>query len=263
MDDEEAKRILALYRPGTDDPNDPDFKEALARANAFPAATGRADKADSELGCWFQEHCSSYLSIRARFLEIEPPPGLKEQILAEGKPPASKVFPFRTMVLLRAAAVFVLCLGLTALFWRSHSGEDDFNIYRSRMVRTAMQPYGMELQSHGLPAINAFLAGRKAPVDYALPEGVPKAQAVGCAVLKWHGQPVSMICFHTGQSSAPGGQTDLWLFIVDQSSVRNGPTAFSPTVARVNKLMTAAWSRDGKMYVLAAAGDEDFLRKFF
>jgi hypothetical protein len=31
----------------------------------------------------------------------------------------------------------------------------------------------------------------------------------------------------------------------------------------VKRLMTAAWTQDGKMYVLAAAGDEAFLRKYF
>ncbi len=126
-----------------------------------------------------------------------------------------------------------------------------------------MQPYGMDLQSHDLQSINAFLAGRKAPTDYVLPEGVLKAQAVGCAVLRWQGQPVSMICFRSGQPLPAGEQTDLWLFIVDQSPMRNGPAARPPIVARVNKLMTAAWTQGGKMYVLAAAGDEEFLRKYF
>ena len=39
-DPSKAKKILALYRPGTDDPNDPDFKEALERAKPSPAAAG-------------------------------------------------------------------------------------------------------------------------------------------------------------------------------------------------------------------------------
>ena len=72
------------------------------------------------------------------------------------------------------------------------------------MARTAMQPYGMDLQSHDLQSINAFLAGRKAPTDYVLPEGMLKAQPVGCAALQWQGQPVSMICFHSGQPLPAG-----------------------------------------------------------
>jgi hypothetical protein len=265
MNHEEAREILALYRPGTADRTDPSFNEALERAKPHRAPENGQDHPDPELGRWFQEHCSSHLSIRARFFEIPVPAGLKDQILAEVRIPARKVipFPFRPKVLLRAAAVLMLCLSLAALFWRSHSRGDDFNIYRSRMARTAMQLYGMDLQSHDLQSINAYLAGHKAPADYVLPEGVSKAQAVGCAILRWQGQPVSMICFRSGQPLPAGQQTDLWLFIADQSSVRNGPGSRLPVVARVNKLMTAAWTQDGKMYVLASAGDESFLRKYY
>jgi hypothetical protein len=262
MNSDEAKKILALYRPATADRSDPDFDEALGRVKGPSAAANGHGAPDAELGLWFKEHCASHLSIRARFHEIPVPPGLKAQILAEVKAPAAKVIFLRPLALLRAAAVLALCLGAAALLWRHHSRGDDFNIYRSRMARVAMQPYGMDLRSHDLRSINGFLAGRKAPADYVLPEGVSKAQAVGCAVLRWQGRPVSMICFRSGQPLPAGEQTDLWLFIVDQASVRNGPGAHAPVLARVNKLMTAAWSEDGKTFVLAAAGDEAFLRKF-
>src|ERR1035441_4741307 len=170
MNDEEAKQILALYRPGTDDRIDPYFKEAVERTKPSPQQPRWQDTPDSELGRWFQEHCASHLSIRSKFLKIPTPPGLKDQILGECKTPSARIIPLRPMVFLAAAAVLALCLSLTALFWRSHSREDDFNTYRSRMARTALQPYGMDLQSHNLQSINAFLAGRKAPADYILPD---------------------------------------------------------------------------------------------
>ncbi len=189
MNDEEAKNILALYRPGTDDRTDPYFQEALERTKPFPQQKRWQDKPDPELGRWFQEHCSSYLSIRNKFLKMPVPPALKDRILAGCKTPAAKIIPLRPMVLLSAAAVLALCLSLTALLWRSHSRRDDFNTYRSRMARTALQPYGMDLQTNNLQSINAFLAGRQAPADYVLPDGVSKAQPVGCAVLHWQGAP--------------------------------------------------------------------------
>jgi hypothetical protein len=262
MNNDEAKQILSLYRPGTADRTDPGFTEALQRAKPYPPVAHGQDKPDPELGRWFQKHCSSYLSLRTKFLKIPVPPALKDRILAEYKPPATPIIPLRPMVFLRAAAVVALCLGLAALFWRSHGRQDDFYTYRNRMARTALQPYNMELQSHDLQSINAFLAGRKAPADYVLPDGVVKAQPVGCAVLQWQGEPVSMLCFRSGQPLHPGEQTALWLFIIDQSSMRNGPSARSPIVARAIKLMTAAWTRDGKTYVLATTGDEEFLRKY-
>jgi hypothetical protein len=262
MNDEEARKILALYRPGTADATDPSFKEALDRAKPHPPQAGGQGRPDPELGRWFQEHCASHLSIRNKFREIPVPPGLKDQILAEVRTPDAKVILFRPAVFLRAAAVLVLCLGLAALFWRSHNQKVDFAIYRSRMVRTALEPYGM-VPSHDLQTINLFLAGQKAPADYVLPVGVAKAQPIGCAVVRWQGKPVSMICFRSGKPLTSDRPTDLWLFIVDESSVRNGPDASPPLVAQVNKLMTASWTRGGKMYILATVGDEQFLRKYF
>jgi hypothetical protein len=261
MNNDDAKKTLALYRPGTEDRTDPSFNEAIAQAKPQPPGRWQ-DKANPELSRWFQEHCSSYLSIRTKFLNIPTPPDLKARILAEGKTAQTKVIPFRFIPLLRAAAVIVLCVSLAALFWRSHGRKDDFDTYRSRMTRTALQPYAMDFHSHNLQFINAFFAEHKAPADYVLPEGVSKAQPVGCAVLRWQGEPVSMICFHSGQPLAAGEKTDLWFFVIDQSSMRDGPAARAPAVARVMKLMTAAWSQDGKTYVLAASGDEEFLRKY-
>jgi hypothetical protein len=263
MNNVEAKKILALYRPGTADRTDPNFNEALERAKPHSPPGRWKDKPDPELVRWFHEHCSSYLSIRDRFHKIPVPPALKNQILSEFRAHSKSVIPFRPMAILCAAAVLMLCLSLAAWFWHPHGREDDFNTYRTRMARTALQLYAMNLQSHDLQSINAFLAGRKAPADYVLPEGVSKAQPVGCAVLHWQGEPVSMICFRSGQPLPPGGKTDLWLFIIDQASVRNCPSAHSPIIARVTKLMTATWTQGGKMYVLAAAGDEEFLRKYF
>jgi hypothetical protein len=262
MNDEEAKKILSLYRPGTPDRSDPDFSKALEQVKTHPAPENGKAAPDSELTRWFLEHRSSYLGIRAKFQKIPVPATLKERILAETKVRPASIIQFRPMVLLQAAAVLAMCVGLAALFWRSHGREDDFETYRIRMTRSALQPYSMELTSHDLPSIKTYFAGRKAPTDYVLPDGVSKAQLVGCSVLHWQGQPVSMLCFRSGQPLPPGQSTDLWLFIVDQASVRNSPSAELPTMAQVKKLMTATWSRDGKTYILAAGGDEGFLRKY-
>ena len=179
MTNEEAKKILALYRPGTADRNDPEFIEVLELTKAQPPQERWREAPDGELSRWFLEHRSSYLSIRTKFQNIPVPPALKDQILAEGRTNmgTAKIIPFRPVVFLRVAAVLALCLGLTAVFWRSHGHEDDFNTYRDRMARTALEPYGMEMQSQDLKAINAFLAGRKAPADYVLPAGVAKSPA--------------------------------------------------------------------------------------
>jgi len=262
MTNEETKKTLALFRPGTADRTDPSFTEALARVRPHPPVERWPEKPDPELAHWFHAHCASYLSVRSKFGKIPVPPGLKDQILAERKSNVVTTVAFRPAWLYQAAAVLVVCLGLAVLFWPGHGREDDFNIYRSRMARTALKPYSMDLESRDLHAINAYLAGRNAPIDYALPGGTRKAQAVGCAVLKWQGANVSMLCFQSGHSLPAGQASDLWLFVIDQTSMRDGPGANVPVVAPIKRLTTACWVQDGKTYILAADGDESFLRQY-
>lgn len=262
MNNDEVRQILALYRPGTADHADPDFREALTQAKLAASAGGVAAGADPELACWFKDHCSSHLSIRGKFHQIPTPPALLGRILAQSRPRASIVL-FPSTIFLRAAAVVILCLGLAAFFWRSHGRHEDFAIYRTRMARTALQPYRMDLESRDLQSINAFLAQHKAPADYVLPDGLLKAQPVGCAVLQWQGNPVSMLCFHSAQPLAAGEKTDLWLFVISQSAVNNSPVNQTPDIAPAMNLTTATWTQNGTLYILAGAGSEDFLRKYF
>ena len=264
MTKDEAKKILALYRPGTADRNDPLFNAAaeLAKSDAQEGETPQ--KPDPELSRWFQEHCASYNSIREKLLQIPVPPDLKEKILAgQAGAAKAKVIRFRPMILLQAAAAIVVLVGLTFLLIRlRHPDDNNFGTYRERMARIALQPYGMPLHTNSLQSIQSFLAGHKAPSDYVLPEGIAKAQAIGCAIERWQGAPVSLLCFNTGQTASPADKPDLWLFIANQTSVKEAPVGDTPVVAQTVSLTTASWSRDGKTYVLAVAGDEAFLRKY-
>ena len=62
MDKSQAKGILALYRPGSSDAEDPHFTEALALA-----------KRDPELQPWFEAHCAEYAAFRAQLKRIAVP----------------------------------------------------------------------------------------------------------------------------------------------------------------------------------------------
>src|SRR6266851_8098360 len=72
MDREQAKAVLALYRPGREGEDGPELAEALAVAERDP-----------EVARWLEERSAVYRAIKAKFKAIEIPDGLKEQILAE------------------------------------------------------------------------------------------------------------------------------------------------------------------------------------
>lgn len=250
MTSEQAKEILLLYRPGTADAQDPAISDALAFA-----------RTDAELQKWLNERAALYTALSRKFRQISVPAGLKEQILAERPAHIVHLPWWRRPVALAAAAALMVLAGLAA-FWLQPRPETDFATYRSVMVSTALRTYGMDLETSDLTQIRAFLAQRSAHADYVLPPRLAQTSGTGCVVLRWQDRPVSMICFASGRPLGPGEKSDLFLFIADQADLPNAPASPSPTIEKVNRLATATWTRNGKIYILAAQGDEAFLRQY-
>ena len=291
MNYQEAKEILRLYRPGTADVQDPAFATALEFA-----------RHDEELAQWLKNHHARHAAIRNQFKQIAIPAGLKEQILAEQNPRSAmanadarsrrgdeaddrnarenssshvdddrseissniirKNFSWwRKPVFLRAAAVFVLLLGIAAI-WFQQSGKNDYSQYRVRMVSTALRTYAMDLETSDLNRIQRFLAERNAPSEYTLPDELKRLEATGCVVVRWQNNPISMICFRTGQPLRPGEKSDLFLFVADRATFSNHASIGSPDIEKINRLTTASWVHGDKVFLLAAPGDEESLRKF-
>jgi len=249
MNRDEAKNILLLYRPGTADEGDPQINGALALA-----------KNDPQLARWLAEHSARQKALRTKFQGISVPEGLKEQIVSEQNA-AERRRSRRRNVLVAAAAVVSL-LVLAALWFPSRPADDTFAIYRSRMVSGALRGYSMDLVTNNPAAIRSYLAQKKAPADYVLPASLKQVEVAGCAVQRWHGTKVAMICFRTGKPLPPGQQSDMWLFVVDRTSVKELPDVALAKVAPVNRLITAAWTQDGKLYLLGTAGNEQAIRQY-
>jgi uncharacterized membrane protein YbaN (DUF454 family) len=250
MNRDEAKTILLLYRPGTADAGDPEIAAALALA-----------KQDPELTRWLVEHCRRQEAVRAGFRKITAPAGLKEQIISEQAAHEKMLF-WRQRAVLAVAAVVVALVVLTPL-WFQHRGQDDtYANYRNRMASVALRGYSMELATNNPASVRAYLAQNDAPSDYVLPAPLAKTAVTGCAIESWQGAKVSMICFRTGKPLPPGEQSDLWLFVIDRSRVKDAPPAGSRQMIQISRLRMVTWTEGDKLYVLGMAGDEQTLRQF-
>ena len=251
MNHDEVKTILLLYRPGTADADDPQIAGALGLA-----------RQDPELTHWLAEHCARQEALRAEFRQITAPAGLKEQIISE-QAAQEKIISWRPNAVLAVAAVVVALVALAPLWFQHRGNKETFAIYRSRMAGVALRgPYLMDLATNDPAAIRAFLARKQAPADYVLPMPLEKTAVTGCAIEGWQGVKVSMICFRTGKPLPPGQQSDLWLFVIDHSTVKNAPPMGSRQFVQVNKLMTVTWAEGDKLYVLGTAGNEQTLRQY-
>jgi len=248
---EQAKDILMLYRPGLPELDDSELAAALDLA-----------KRDPELQRWLQEHEARQQVIRASFRAIPVPEGLKEQILSERKVHFS--LPLHRKAVVALVCVLSALLLLFTLFPFARQSEDkSFANFRSRMVRTASRHYPkMDLETSDPVQIRSYLSQHQAHGTYVLPAPLERVTPTGCALLQWQGKPVSMVCFNSG--SKPSANTaDLFLFIINRADVPNAPTTGKPEFAQTNSMATASWSEKDKTYVLAALGDEAFLRRFY
>lgn len=250
MNRDEAQKILSIYRPGTADEEDPQVAEALEVA-----------RQDPDLARWLGEHSARQMMLRERFRQIAVPAGLKEQILYEHAAQSKVVF-WQPRFILAAAAVLAAMVVVTVFWFRPRETDDTFAVYRSRMVRVALRGYAMDLATNDPVRIRAYLASNGAPTDYVLPGPLRKAAMIGCAIEQWQGAKVSMICFRTGRPLSPGEQSDVWLFVVERSAVKNAPAQRKAQITSVNRLVTATWTQDDMLYLLGTPGDEQAIRRF-
>jgi len=247
---DEAKTILLPYRPGPADAEDPQIAGALALA-----------KRDPELAGWLEAHCARQFVIGEKFRQLIAPAGLKEQIISEQA--ASEKMISRRQKIQFAMAVIVGLLVALAVFWFPHRAPDDtLAIYQNQMAGVALRGYAMDLTTNDPAAVRAYLAQNHAPADFILSAKLKQAALTGCAVESWQGVKVSMICFHTGQTSAANEASDLWLFVVDRAAMKDAPAGASPQLSKVNRLITATWTQGDKLYLLGTAGDEQTIRQY-
>jgi hypothetical protein len=251
MNREEAKTILLLYRPGTADAADPEIAEALALA-----------RQDPELEAWLQNQVALQKIIREKFRQITPPAGLQEQIIA-ALPAQQKVVLLPRYFALAAAAVIVAFIALATVWTQSHRTTiNTYALYQGQMISLAQRAYSMDLVTSEPAKIHDYLAQTHAP-DFALPAGMQNVPVTGCAVENWRGAKVSMVCFNTGKHKLGAGQSsDLWLFVVDSTAVPDTGATPLPQIAKNNELITADWTQDGKLYLIATSGDENTIKKF-
>lgn len=243
MDSQQAKDILAMYRPGSEDANDPRFAEALEQV-----------KRDPELARWFERQSALDEAIRRKFGEITVPPGLKTRILAQHATTAPIAW-WRTPAWLAglAAALVLLVVGLG--FWLRQQRATGVATYRSEMVRFVSAFYHPDVSAKSFDELRQAFAKLQWPSDYVVPRALESVRVEGGCALTWRGEKVSLLCLEAS------GEKDVWLFIAKRAALPDAPQTSAPQIAKVGKLTTATWSQADKIYLLACECDEAELKE--
>ncbi|HEV2318163.1 MAG TPA: hypothetical protein VGV18_00325 [Verrucomicrobiae bacterium] len=256
MNPGQVKQILMIYRPGTTDADDPEIAQALALVPVDP-----------ELARWFEEHCASQNALREKVRQLAPAAGLREQIISEHAARTSAASRRERILVMASVAAIIVSLALLASFYlprKPHIPPPIPNTlanYQSQMMSVALSGYYMTAMTN-LDQVHSWLAQNHAPSDYVLPGGLMRAAVTGCTVQTWKGARASMICFQQGKTLPAGQPGDLWLFVIGQTAVNGAPAFASPQVTTISGLITATWTEGGKLYVLAARGDQNTIQKY-
>jgi hypothetical protein len=246
VDSRQAKEILELCRPGVDD-NDSHFAEALAQAQRDP-----------ELRRWLDERYAFYGAIRDKMKDIPVPAGLRDQILAERKVVRPPVVWWRSEFAKAVAAVAVICLSIYAIVAQMSNtakrAPNNFAAFRAEMVYFAAARYKLDVQSASFDELRQQFVRNGWPSDYSVPMGLTKLSVRGGCLMKWQDHKVSMLCLSTLEDHG------VWLYVIKHAALPDPPREWPPQVTTEGNMATACWNEDGKTYLLAAEGNETFLR---
>jgi hypothetical protein len=250
MDSREAREKLTLYRPGTTDAADPQMAVALEQV-----------KRDPELAAWFEQHCAVYTAIRGKLKEIPIPQDLKRQIILD-KARHPRIIRLPTAIKLLAAAAAVVILGMIAWQHFPRADETDFEHFRDRMASSVGRGYsGWDMKPGTLAQVRDYFRSNDLPTDYVLSKALLQLPSVGGAFNKFNDHPVEMLCLYDGVD-AKGQTNGLWVFITKKSLVPGAPQPGKTEIVKASNLMTASWTDNDKLYMLAVDGDADSVKKY-
>ncbi len=244
MDKEEARLFLQAYRPGADR-DDSQMAEAL-----------RAADADPELSRWFAEEQAFDRAMAAHLEAIPAPLGLKTRIVANAAAPDEPRQWSWIVKLAGAAALLFLLLQVVSFFRTPAPVTAAVPDFAREMVSFIQLDPPLEMMSSDLGAIKGWLAKKELP-PMDVPAPLAGLQPVGCRILSFRGQEVTLICFLRGEDRLAH------LFVVNA----HGPAGneggrgsrFMPTA---KGWTTASWVENGRVYTIAVQGDRTAVQRY-
>jgi hypothetical protein len=242
MTKEEAKKILAAYRPGDQDRLESDFAEALQEA-----------KRDAELARWFAEEREFDRAVAAHLESVPVPFGLKTRIMTNMAPRSSRKSRWVAAVATAAAALFLLGW-LISVSRGSGQRSGSVSDYEQEMMSFVKLPPPLEFESLEIGPIRQWIAERKAPLA-EIPPGIAAVETMGCRILSFRGHPVTLICFCHGQTVAH-------LLMVDRAALPALKPQEPPVLTSQGDWTVATWADQRHVYMVAVHDQPAAARRY-
>ena len=242
MNEQEARLILQAYRPGAG-PDDPEVAAALQEAARNP-----------ELARWFAEEQAFDRAIAAHLGNVPAPFGLKTRILAQLGSPAA---PHRWSWAVKLAGVAALLFLLTQVvsLFRPAIPKAQVSNYAREMVSFVRLGGTLDMESQDLGQIKEWLSKKEASPGF-VPPRLAALQPLGCRLLSFRGQTVTLICFKRDNDRLAH------LFVVDRAALPQMKSGAPPVFAGVGDWMTASWVENDRVYMIAVQGDRGAVQHY-
>jgi hypothetical protein len=236
MKNEEAKFILAAYRPDGQDAGDPRFAEALMQAQIDP-----------QLKEWLNASLEWDAKVGKALRASPVPPNLKASILAGQKVIAMP--QARTRVSWMAVAAALVLLGLAGgMLTYHHFEKPSFAELQHELPEFMAGIKGLQLMTDDLDEVRAYLDAQDAHGDLEVPEGLQGLPSMGCRVFDWHDRKVALVCFRTSERQGRVAH----LLVMDVKDFRDAPDT-QLAIAEQDAWSTAGWRQGNHVYLLATA----------
>jgi hypothetical protein len=244
MTTEQAKEILAAFRPGMDDEQDPIFAEAV-----------QMTRTDAELREWWNESLAFDRRMKTELARVLAPAQVREAILSEHKIIRPAPWWHRRLTGRQwAAAAAVFIAGAVAAVWFGNRPVS-FSEFRREIADESWgaSPH-LEVKVSNMEALRQSLEKRELPSKFTVPSTLTGSGVRGYSLMRWHGHEVPVICFG---SEGP----HLHLVVVDRSLFKDAPASI-PETDQWQTWRTASWSHDDFSYVLTGLNTANFVKKF-
>lgn len=245
MTEQEARLILQSYRPGSDDPDDPQFAGALREAERNP-----------ELAQWLKEEQIFDCVVADKLADLPEPLGLKTRILAQQpSPQTASSWSLAAILAVAAAALFFCAQLLSLLRTPAPTQTAAVSDYSQEMVSFVRMPPPLDMMTENLGALQDWLTENQTP-PINVPGNLRVLRPVGCRVLSFRGHDVALICFRRDPNHLAH------LFTVDRAALPQMRAGQPPVFSTAGEWTTASWAEGNRVYLIAVQGDEAAVRRY-
>jgi hypothetical protein len=240
MNREAAKSILAAYRPGGEDADDPIFAEAL-----------RELERDPELRAWFADKEEFDSLIMAKLADsVRAPMDLKDEILARAGRGENRT-SFRRW--LKPALAIAAATVIAIVVWHFAEPRDPTRILAFQAIHYTREMPRMQFACFEASAVIKWID--KQPISREVGMKLTKPMKdmclIGSSVIEWNGKPVLMLALQNDKQMA--------MFYLVHGEDFNIPRNANE-ITEENGWVSKVSSAGGNAWVLATKGTRDDLK---